>query len=269
VRSPTIITLHGRLDLPELPLVYADHMRVPLVSISEAQRLPMPDANWLATVQHGVPEALYDPVYAAGSYLFFVGRISPEKRPDAAIAIAAAAGLPLKIAAKVDAVDREYFKETIRPLLEHPLVEFLGEVDDARKGELLRGALALLFPIDWPEPFGLILIEALACGVPVIARRRGAVPEIIRDGVTGFVRETDEELVRAVHEVHRLDRRACRAEFETRFTAATMAGRYVDLYERLAELRDVRTRALRRLHAPASPLLIEAIGEHAAAGNSR
>jgi glycosyltransferase involved in cell wall biosynthesis len=265
VRPPTLITLHGRLDLPELPLVYADHMRVPLVSISDAQRLPMRDANWLATVPHGVPAALYDPEYATGSYLLFVGRISPEKRPDAAVAIAAAAGVPLKIAAKVDAVDREYFASMIRPLLEHPLVEFLGEVDDARKGELLRGALALLFPIDWPEPFGLILIEALACGVPVIARRRASVPEIVREGVTGFLRETDEELARAVHEVHRLDRRACRAEFEARFTAATMAGRYVELYERLVERREVRGRTMLALKPPASPLLIDAIGDRAAA----
>jgi glycosyltransferase involved in cell wall biosynthesis len=225
----------------------------------------MPDANWLATVPHGVPAALYAPQYAPGSYLLFVGRISPEKRPDAAIAIAAAAGVPLKIAAKVDAVDREYFQSIIRPLLKHPLVEFLGEVDDARKGELLRGALALLFPIDWPEPFGLILIEALACGVPVIARRRGSVPEIVREGVTGFVRETDDELVHVVHEVHRLDRRACRAEFEARFTAAIMAGRYVELYERLAEPREVRWRTVRPLQPPSSPLLIDRIGDRAAA----
>src|SRR5262249_1761129 len=264
----------------ELPLVYADHMRVPLASISDAQRLPMPDANWLATVPHGVPAALYAPEYAPGSYLLFVGRISPEKRPDAAIAIAAAAavslqtaampsaparGGSLKIAAKVDAGDREYFQSIIRPLLKRPLVEFLGEVDDARKGELLRGALALLFPIDWPEPFGLILIEALACGVPVIAHRRGSVAEIVREGVTGFLRETDEELVRAVHDVHRLDRRTCRAEFEARFTAAIMAGRYVELYERLAEPREVRGRTIRPLQPSASPLLIDAIGHRAAA----
>ena len=265
VRPPTVITLHGRLDLPELPLVYADHMRVPLVSISDAQRLPMSAANWLATVPHGVPPALYTPEYTPGSYLLFVGRISPEKRPDAAIAIAAAAGVPLKIAAKVDAVDREYFQSIIRPLLKHPLVEFLGEVDDARKAQLLRGALALLFPIDWPEPFGLILIEALACGLPVIARRRGSVPEIIRDGVTGFVREIDDELARAVHEVPRLDRRACRAEFEARFTAANMARRYIELYERLAEPRNIRGRTMRPLQPPATPLLIHRIGDRAAA----
>jgi glycosyltransferase involved in cell wall biosynthesis len=264
VRPPTVITLHGRLDLPELPLVYADHMRVPLVSISDAQRLPSA-ANWLATVPHGVPPALYTPEYTPGSYLLFVGRISPEKRPDAAIAIAAAAGVPLKIAAKVDAVDREYFQSIIRPLLKHPLVEFLGEVDDARKAQLLRGALALLFPIDWPEPFGLILIEALACGLPVIARRRGSVPEIIRDGVTGFVREIDDELARAVHEVHRLDRRACRAEFEARFTAANMARRYIELYERLADPRDIRGRTMRPLQPPPTPLLIDGIGDRAAA----
>src|SRR5262249_21622205 len=197
------------------------------------------------------------PESAPGSCVLFVGRISPEKRPDAAIAIAAAAGVPLKIAAKVDAVDREYFASIIRPLMNHPLVEFLGEVDDARKGDLLRGALALLFPIDWPEPFGLILIQALACGVPVIARRRGSVPEIIRDGVTGCVRETDDELAQAVHDVQRIDRRACRAEFESRFTAAIMARRYLESYQRLVEPREVRGRTVRPLHSPAGPRVID------------
>jgi glycosyltransferase involved in cell wall biosynthesis len=266
VRVPTLITLHGRLDIPELAPVYGDHPGVPLVSISEAQRAPMPAANWLATVPHGLPPALYAPAYEPGAYLLFVGRISPEKRPDTAIAIATAAGIPLKIAAKVDPVDRDYFETIVRPLLDHPLVEFLGEVDDARKGDLLRGALALLFPIDWPEPFGLIVIEALACGTPVIARRRGSVPETIRDGVTGLVRETDQELTQAVREVSRLDRRLCRAEFDARFTVATMALRYEELYETLIEPRDVRRGTLRaRRHAlTALPAVIATPGRAAA-----
>jgi len=238
VPTPTIVTLHGRLDIPELPLVYGDHPRTALVSISDAQRTAMRDVNWLATVPHGLPPSLYEPTYAPGSYLLFVGRMSPEKRPDAAIAVAASSGIPLKIAAKVDAVESAYFETTIRPLLDNPLVDFLGEVDDARKAALLRGALALLFPIDWPEPFGLILIEALACGTPIIARRCGSVPEIVRDGLTGFVCETDEELAHAAHRVHRVDRRACRADFESRFTATVMAKRYVELYEMLAEPRE-------------------------------
>jgi glycosyltransferase involved in cell wall biosynthesis len=263
VRTPTLITLHGRLDIPEILPLYAEYPQVPLVSISDAQRESMPHANWLATVPHGLPPALYTPSFTPGSYLAFVGRISPEKRPDAAIAVAKAAGVPLKIAAKVDPVDRPYFETTIRALLDHPLIEFLGEVDDARKGELLRGAQALLFPIDWPEPFGLILVEALACGTPVIARRRGSVPEIIRDGVTGFVGETDDDLVRAVARVDHLDRHLCRAEFEARFTAGAMARRYLELYELLNPPRDVRRGTLRALRRrPAPPPLVVAPAEH-------
>jgi glycosyltransferase involved in cell wall biosynthesis len=269
VHTPTVITLHGRLDIPELAPLYGDHRHVPLVSISDAQRAPMPAANWLATVPHGLPPALYAPASAPGTSLLFVGRISPEKRPDAAIAIAKAAGVPLKIAAKVDPVDRGYFESQIRPLLDHPLIEFLGEVDDARKGELLRGALALLFPVDWPEPFGLILIEALACGTPVIARRRGSVPETIRDGVTGFVRETDEELTQAVREVSRLDRRICRAEFEARFTVATMGLRYQELYETLIGPRGSRRGTRRALPRPSNALpVVISVAGRAAAGET-
>jgi glycosyltransferase involved in cell wall biosynthesis len=257
VRTPTLITQHGRIDIPEIHPLYVEHPHVPLVSISDAQRGPMPQASWLATVPHGLPPALYKPSFAPGSHLVFVGRISPEKRPDVAIAVAKAAGVPLKIAAKVDPVDRVYFETTIRPLLDHPLVDFLGEVDDAQKGELVRGATALLFPVDWPEPFGLVLIEALACGTPVIARRRGSVPEIIHDGVTGLVCETDEELTRAVREVQRLERRACRAEFDARFTAATMARRYVELYERLCAGEGVRRATVRAFlrHSTSLPVV--------------
>ncbi|MCW5890021.1 MAG: glycosyltransferase family 4 protein [bacterium] len=233
VRTPTLVTLHGRLDIPEIWPLYADYPEVGLVSISDAQRRPMPAAAWMGTVHHGLPRRLYAPSLASGSYLVFMGRISPEKRPDAAIAIARRAGVPLKIAAKVDAVDRAYWETEIRPLLDGPLVEFLGEVGDDRKGALLAGAAALLFPIDWPEPFGLVMIEALACGTPVVARRRGSVPEIVEDGVTGFVRETDDELVAAVHRLPALDRARCRAAFETRFTDDIMAQRYLDLFARV------------------------------------
>lgn len=236
VCTPTLITLHGRLDIADVAPLYADYPTVPLVSISDAQRNAMPAASWTATVHHGLPPHLYAPSFTPGSYLLFVGRISPEKRPDSAIAVAKAAGMPLKIAAKVDPVDREYFADLIRPLLNHPLVEYLGEVNDARKGELLRGASALLFPVDWPEPFGLILIEALACGTPIVARCRGSVPEIVREGVTGLVCETDDELAAAAQRAPLLDRRACRAEFEARFTAATMTRRYLEIYEQLAAL---------------------------------
>lgn len=231
VATPTVITLHGRLDLPDLPLVYDDFRNVPLVSISDAQRAPMPAASWIRTIHHGLPPALYRPSFEPGAYLLFVGRLSPEKRPESAIAIARAAGMPLKIAAKVDPVDREYFERSIRPLLDDPRVEYLGEVDDTRKGELLRGAAALLFAIDWPEPFGLIVIEALASGTPVVARRRGSMPELLREGVTGFLGDTDADLVAAVRRVAQLDRRACRAEFDVRFTVATMTRRYLQVYD--------------------------------------
>ena len=236
VATPTVLTLHGRLDLPDVVAIYRRFPHVPLVSISASQRLPMPDAAWVRTVHHGVPGALYHPAYAPGSYLLFVGRLAEEKRPDSAIAIARAAGMPLKIAAKVDPADQVYFERVVRPLLDDPLVEYLGEVDDAGKGALLRGAAALLFPIDWPEPFGLIMIEALACGTPVITRRRGSVPEVIEHGVTGFVCETDAEMARAVGDIATLDRRACRAEFERRFTVGTMARAYLEVYDTLLGL---------------------------------
>ncbi|MGH7818166.1 MAG: glycosyltransferase family 4 protein, partial [Candidatus Binatia bacterium] len=247
VDTPTLITLHGRLDIAEIAPLYADYPEVPLVSISDAQRIHLPGANFVATVPHGLPAEDYRFRSARGSYLLFLGRISPEKRPDSAIRIATAAGVPLRIAAKVDRVDRDYFETTIRPLLHHPLVEFIGEVGDEEKRELLGGALALLFPIDWPEPFGLVMIEALACGTPVIARRRGSAPEVLRHGVTAWIGETDEQLVVGVARAAELDRNACRAEFELRFTAAGMARRYVEVYE------EIRSRRRPTIVTPAGP----------------
>jgi glycosyltransferase involved in cell wall biosynthesis len=231
--TPTVITLHGRLDIPEIAPLYGDYPGVPLVSISDAQRIHLPHANWAATVHHGLPSEMFPFRDSPGKYLLFLGRISPEKRPDSAILIARRAQRPLRIAAKVDAVDRAYFDATIRPLLDDPVIEFLGEVGDDRKAELIAGALALLFPVDWPEPFGLVMIEALACGTPVIARRRGSVPEVLRDGVTGFVCETEDEMVAAVTRVATLDRKRCREEFERRFTVTAMARRYIEVYDRI------------------------------------
>jgi glycosyltransferase involved in cell wall biosynthesis len=230
-RTPTVITLHGRLDIPEIVPLYQEYPEVRLVSISDAQRFPLAHPRWAATVYHGLPPDLYTFHPRRGSYLLFLGRIAPEKRPDSAIRVACRAGVPLRIAAKVDRVDREYFETTIRPLLDHPLVEFLGEVNEQQKRELLGNALALLFPIDWPEPFGLVMIEALAAGTPVIARRRGAVPEVLRDGVTGLLGESEDDLVAAVRRVAALDRAACRREFEQRFTVRVMADNYLRVYE--------------------------------------
>jgi len=230
----TVTTLHGRLDLKDLAGAYRRWPDYPLVSISRHQREPLPRANWVATVAHGVREDLYRFTAAPeGGYLAFLGRISPEKRPDRAIAIARRAGLRLKIAAKVDAADRAYFERVIEPLLADPLIEFVGEIGDAEKSAFLGDARALLFPIDWPEPFGLAMIEAMACGTPVVAWRRGSVPEVVDDGVTGFVVASEDEAVAAVHRVSGLDRRRVRTVFERRFTATVMARNYVDLYRRL------------------------------------
>src|SRR5262245_24391682 len=217
--TPTLLTLHGRLDVANLPALFGRYPDVPLVSISESQRAPFGDAVWWAdTVPHGLPveEHPFSPV--PGDYLAFVGRVSPEKGLDVAIRVAEAAGLPLRIGAKVDPADQEYFDTVIRPLLGSPLVDFIGEVDEETKRELLVQARALLFPIDWPEPFGLVMIEALACGTPVIARPCGSVPEVLDDGETGLLAEGFDDLVRAAETVDRLDRRACRAAAEQRFS---------------------------------------------------
>ena len=230
--TPNVTTLHGRLDAPNLRRLYQEFNDVPVVSISDRQRLPLPWANWQATVHHGVPEKLYSFREKPGGYLAFIGRISPEKRVDDAIKVARRVGLPLKIAAKVDKVDREYFQTVIKPLL-HSGVEFIGEIGEKEKNDFLGNALALLFMIDWPEPFGLAMIESLACGTPVIARARGSVPEIIEDGTNGFVVETLEDAERAIRDIHRISRKRCREDFEKRFTAVRMARDYEAVYEKL------------------------------------
>ncbi|MDB5427874.1 MAG: glycosyl transferase group 1 [Phenylobacterium sp.] len=229
----TVTTLHGRLDLKDLPEVYSRWRQFPLVSISDDQRRPLPQANWAATVHHGVQTSLFRFSPRPDGYLAFLGRISPEKGPDRAIAIAKRVGLPLKIAAKVDRVDQAYFEDVVAPLLDDPLIEFIGEIGDRDKSEFLGGAEALLFPIDWPEPFGLVVIEAMACGTPVIAYARGSVREIVEHGVTGFIVEDEDEAVSAVGRIAQLDRETIRSRFEARFSAKAMARRYLELYGRL------------------------------------
>ena len=231
--TPFVATLHGRLDLPELTPLYESFGDVPVVSISDSQREPLPHAGYVATVPHGVPARLLLPGFGAGGYLAFLGRISPEKAPDAAIRIAAAAGMPLKIAAKVDNVDREYFAERIKPMLGTAHVEFIGEIGDDEKGAFLGNAAGLLFPIAWREPFGLAMIEAMACGTPVIAFRNGSVPEVIDEGVTGFIVEDEEQAAIAARQLRGLDRARIRRVFEERFTARRMAEDYVTVYRRL------------------------------------
>ncbi len=232
---PRVTTLHGRLDLAQLPPLYREYRREPVISISAAQRRPLPWLNWQGTVHHGLPADLHTFRAASDDYLAFLGRISPEKRVDRAIEIARVTGRPLKIAAKVDRADRDYYEEEIVPLLKKAgsLVEFIGEVGGSAKDEFLGRAAALLFPIDWPEPFGLVMIEALACGTPVIAFRNGSVPEVLDEGVTGFVVDDVAGAVRAVQRLGELSRRRCRAVFEARFEAARMAGDYVAIYRRL------------------------------------
>ncbi len=230
---PFLATLHGRLDLPELARVYDVFSDVPVVSISDSQREPLPHANYIDTVYHGIPERMLLPGFGAGSYLAFLGRISPEKAPDAAIRIAAKAGMRLKIAAKVDKVDEAYFAAKIRPMLDADHVEFIGEISDDRKGEFLGNAAGLLFPIAWREPFGLAMIEAMACGTPVVAMRNGSVPEVIDEGVTGFIVDDEDEAAAAAANLRRLDRARIRRVFEQRFTARRMAEDYLNLYRRV------------------------------------
>jgi glycosyltransferase involved in cell wall biosynthesis len=230
----TLTTVHARLDVDDLPKVYERWRAFPLVSISAAQRAPMPWANWAATVHHGLAANAYRFSPRSRGYLAFLGRISPEKRPDRAIAIATRLGRRLRIAAKVDRVDAAYFEDEIEGLLRRPLVEFVGEIDDAQKSEFLGGADALLFPIGWPEPFGLVMIEAMACGTPVVAFDCGSVREVVEPGLTGFIVESEEEAMSAVEQAVRLDRAAVRRRFEERFSAPAMARRYLELYARLA-----------------------------------
>ena len=228
-----ITTLHGRLDIPELQPLYKEYFQVPLVSISDSQRQPLPNANWKSTVYHGLPLNLYRFNPNPEHYLVYVGRISPEKRVDRAIDIAIKSGIRLRIAAKVDKVDKDYFDAKIKKLLIHPLIEMIGEVGDNEKQELLGNALGLVFPIDWPEPFGLVMIEAMACGTPVVAYRCGSVPEVIDEGVTGLIVNSQEEAVNAVKKLPQLSRLKCREIFEKRFSAERMTKDYLELYEML------------------------------------
>lgn len=230
-----LTTLHGRLDMQDLVPLYREYAEMPLTSISNAQRKPLSWANWVANVYHGLPGDLFTPRAQVGKYLAVVGRISPEKRVDRAIRIALRAGMPLKIAAKIDKPDREYFTQVIEPMLREPSVEFLGEVSEPQKNELLGDAYALLFPIDWPEPFGLAMIEAMACGTPVIAYPYGSVPEVVDVGQTGFIVRDEDEAVNAVEKVEALSRIACRRVFEERFSAGRMAREYLAVYSFLCE----------------------------------
>ncbi|HEX9448020.1 MAG TPA: glycosyltransferase family 4 protein [Dongiaceae bacterium] len=233
--TPFVTTLHGRLDLPEHQPVFSTFSSLPVVSISKSQRQPLPQAGWIKNIHHGMPEQLLTPRPVQPSYLAFLGRISPEKGVDRAIRIATLCGLPLKIAAKVDKVDQQYFDERIQPLLAtHKNVEFIGEISDRKKPDFLSGAIGLLVPIDWSEPFGLVMIEAMACGTPVIAYNRGSVPEVVDDGVTGFVVKDEAEAVAAVGRLGSLSRSKVRKQFEARFTARRMALDYIAVYDELA-----------------------------------
>jgi len=231
--TPFLTTLHGRLDLPELHPVFNACPSAPVVSISNSQRRPLPQARWVRTIYHGLPEQLLTPRPIRPSYLAFLGRIAPEKAVDRAIHIARQCGIPLKIAAKVDRVDAEYYEQRIRPLIEPPHVEYIGEIADEQKSEFLSGALALLATIDWPEPFGLVMIEAMACGTPVIAFNRGSVPEIVEDGLTGFIVEDELGAIGAVQRLSEIDRGRVRRRFDERFTAHRMAQDYLALYRSL------------------------------------
>jgi glycosyltransferase involved in cell wall biosynthesis len=246
----TFTTLHGRLDIPELKPLYEKFNDVPVISISDAQRTPLPMANWVATVYHGLPLDLYQPGNGEGDYVVFLGRFSPEKRADRAIEIARRAGIKIKIAAKVDKADERYFETEIRHLLDEPHVEYLNEVGESEKGPLLANAKALLFPIDWPEPFGMVLIEAMACGTPIIAYAHGSVPEIIEHGKTGFVVNNIDKAVEALQNIHLISREECRATFEKRFSDIVMAQNYMRLYERIVHKQSARaihlTPALRK-----------------------
>jgi len=228
--TPTVITLHGRLDAPAHRRVFQSYRDVPLIAISASQRNELPGVNWLATIHHSVDVAEFPYSPTPGKYLAFVGRISPEKRPDTAIEVAKLAGIPLKIAAKVDPKDQQYFEREVQPLLDHPLIEFLGVVDEQAKRQLMRDALALLSPIDWPEPFGMVFIESLACGTPVLTCPRGSAPELLRDGVTGYMRTSVEELAEAAQQVAGVSRAGCRAYAERHFNLDRMAQEYTEAY---------------------------------------
>jgi glycosyltransferase involved in cell wall biosynthesis len=236
VAGRTITTLHGRQDIPDLKMLYNAFPDMPLVSISDSQRRPIPSANFAATVYHGLPTDLHRAnLTTTENYVAFLGRISPEKGPDRAIRIARAAGIPLKIAAKVDKADEDYFREVVKPMLDQPGVEYIGEINERNKTAFLGNARALLFPIDWPEPFGLVMIEAMACGTPVLAFRKGSVPEVIEDGLSGYLVDAEEEAGAVLPQTLLLDRRRVRRRFEERFSACRMAADYVAVYEKLLQ----------------------------------
>jgi glycosyltransferase involved in cell wall biosynthesis len=245
-KVPFLTTLHGRLDLNEFGAVYRMFPNAPLVSISDSQRKPVPDLGWVATVLHGMPADRLTPQPQTGErdYFAFLGRISPEKGVERAIRIASAMGVKLKVAAKVDRADEEYYRTSVQPLLATADVEFIGEINDAQKPAFLSGAKALLFPIDWPEPFGLVMIEAMACGCPVIAMRRGSVPEVMDDGLTGFIVDNVEEAIAACGKLDTLDRAAVRRQFDKRWTSRRMAEDYVDVYQELISAKTVKLRAV-------------------------
>lgn len=236
---PHVTTLHGRLDIPDLQPLYTEYNDIPLVSISDFHKKPLPDVNWKKTIYHGIPEGLLQPHYNEGKYLAFLGRFSHEKRPDRAIEIAIKAGIPIKLAAKVDRNDEEYFESVVKPLLKHPLVEYVGEINEKEKSEFLGNAIALLFLIDWPEPFGLVMIESMACGTPVIGYKHGSVPEVIDEGVTGFKVESQEEAYEALLKVSTLDRKKVREVFEKRFSSRVMTKNYVGLFEEMTNVKSL------------------------------
>jgi glycosyltransferase involved in cell wall biosynthesis len=233
---PHVTTLHGRLNICELKELYKVFDDMPVISISLAQRQPMPHINWFGNVYHGLPPTLLQPSFAEGKYLAFLGRISPEKGIDRAIEIAKRSGIPLKVAAKIDKADETYFEQHIKGMFNHPLVEFVNEINENEKQEFLSNAIALLFPINWPEPFGLVMIEAMACGTPVIAYKNGSVPEIVEHQRNGFVVEDQEQAVKAVQNISLIERRECRRIFEDRFTSERMAQDYVNIYQRMIDL---------------------------------
>ncbi len=239
IPTPQVTTLHGRLDLPDLRPLYKEFQDIPVISISDSQRKPLPWINWQGTVHHGLPARLFTPQYAAGEYLAVLGRISPEKGVDRAIEIAKRVGMPLRIAAKISKQDRPYYEQVIKPLLDHPLIEFVGEIDEKQKDDFIGNAYAVLFPINWPEPFGLVMIEAMACGTPVVAFPGGSVAEVEQDGVTGYIVNNVAEATRAVERVAELSRRRVRAAFEERFTAERMTRNYLALYRRIVETQTV------------------------------
>jgi glycosyltransferase involved in cell wall biosynthesis len=253
-RTPFVTTLHGRLDLPEHQPAFDTFSSAPVVSISNAQRRPLPQARWIRTVYHGLPERLLMPQSVKPSYFAFLGRIAPEKRLDIAIRVAEHCGVMLKIAAKIDRADRDYYEETIRPLMSSRYVDYIGEINDHEKSAFLSGAIALLVPIDWPEPFGLVMIEAMACGTPVIAFNRGSVPELIEDGVTGFIVEDEAGAIGAVDRLAHLSRSVIRARFEQRFTARRMALDYLAVYRELMESAPPRLHVVSDADAAQAPL---------------